>query len=115
MRRADRAFAVDRTPTLYRIVKSDPPTERDFWSHKRSGLRYHPSREHVANGVSTFDREQKARRTARRFPNTGTLIAELHIPDWADVTVAQTMGRHYYAIWGDPKLLVTFVVRVAPV
>jgi len=104
-----------RTRTLYRIVKSDPPTERDFWSHSRSGLRYHPSKEHVANGVSTFDREQEARRTARRFPNTGTLIAELRIPRRADVTVAQTMGRHHYTVWGDPELLVTFVVRVVPV
>lgn len=105
----------DGTRTLYRIVTSDPPTERDFWSHKRRGLRYHPNREHLASGISAFDQEQEARRTARRFPATGTLIAELHIPDWAGVTIARTVSRHHYTVWGDPELLVTFVVRVAAV
>lgn len=96
-------------------MTANPPTERDFWSHKRRGVAYDPRKEHIAAGISTYDREQDARRTAVKYPTTGRFIAELHIPVEAAVVVAQTVSRHHYTVWGDPELLVTFVVRVVPV
>lgn len=108
-------MSVTSSLTLFRIVVSDPPTERDFWSHKRLGRRYDLRNERIASGVSMYDREQDARRTAVKFPATGTYIAELRIPDNAAVVISQTVSRHHYTVWANPELLITFVVRVVAV
>ena len=102
--------------TLWRIVRTNPPSEADFLSNEAKGLR--PRDEdaetlHLWSGISVFTTLTQARRMARRVPSLG--VAELHIPDDPGVHVERTLGRGHYTLWGDADRLLISVVRVVPV
>jgi hypothetical protein len=110
-----RARMPDKTPapsTLFRIVKSDPPTERDFMSNRALGL--DPPDEtratfRVHQGVSLWRKLAQARRKARTYPGLGGFIAEVRI-DPERVTIEKTFGRGHFTGWGDPADLLGSVV-----
>ncbi|HEY8693518.1 MAG TPA: hypothetical protein VIR57_12355 [Chloroflexota bacterium] len=41
-------------------------------------------------------------------------VAHLEIPTHDDIRVEKTLGPHHYSVWGDPKLLLTFVRALHP-
>jgi hypothetical protein len=48
----------------------------------------------------------------RSFPNLGTHIAVLHIPDDAPVRVERTRGPGHFTVWADPAVLLSYVIAV---
>jgi hypothetical protein len=50
-------------------------------------------------GISVFDSVDHVRLLLRQTPLRG-LIAELVIPDDAQVRIAKTLGRGHYTLWG---------------
>jgi hypothetical protein len=105
-------------PTFYRVVKSDPPTEEDFRSHKARGIplrRDTPELRRSWEGVSVYDAEEKAREAIARFPRIGQFIAEVRIAEGGPVTFEQTTDDpHHYDLWGEPGDMLTAVIRVLP-
>jgi hypothetical protein len=102
---------------LYRIVMSNPPTERDFTSPMMLGRR--PRRIERAQpeewaGLSMFDSAKRARAKAREFPNLGRRIAAVNL-DPALTVVCQTFGTGHYTVWGLPATILAGVVAVEPV
>jgi hypothetical protein len=114
---ADTAVMTRAGMILFRIVKSNPPTLRDFFSHEALGLvpRYPRSRrlQDSWRGVSMFSRATAALAQARAAPGLGELIAELHVPDAADIRVEQT-GRNalHYTVWAEPLVLLRCVTNI---
>lgn len=104
--------------TFYRIVRSNPPTERDFWSHKQLGIPLlDPSNERLWEGVSAFDSLAQARKKARRFPDKGDFIAVLRITPDSGIAFAQTGRKRegHHTLWADPQPLLAAVVDIVPV
>lgn len=106
-------------PTLYRIVKSDPPTEADFLSYKAIGrplLRDTPSQRRSWEGISVTSTLGAARVLAARAPSLGRFIAILELDENGPIRFAQT-GRasEHYDLWGEPGEILATVVRVVPV
>jgi hypothetical protein len=105
--------------TLYRIVKSDPPTERDFLSFKALGrplLRGTPSQRRSWEGVSVTSTLEAARALAARAPSLGRFIAVLELDEDGPIRFAP-IGRapEHYDLWGEPEEILATVVRVVPV
>lgn len=104
---------------VYRIVITNPPTERDMLSQQALGRPLHsnkPELRRAFDGVSVFDSEQRARETAQRRPWQGSgFIAELHIPEGSAIRREKTFGQGHYTLWGDAAILLSYVVRVVPV
>src|SRR4051812_5033358 len=69
---------------LWRIVRSSPPTTRDFTSHEALGHRPRnrdPETLRLWSGLSMSATERLARRTARSFPELGSFVAEVAMSD----------------------------------
>jgi hypothetical protein len=106
--------------TLFRIVRTNPPTEEDFWSNERKGRKCRdPQNKELWDGVSTYLTVEEARETALGYPPVaGEWIAELRFVEEPGVIRAQRTGktkRRHYTIWADPGVLLASVVRVVPV
>lgn len=103
---------------LYRIVHHDPPALDDFLSNAALGRvlrRPTPETERWWRGISTCAEEQQARLRAQQAPRLGRYIARLEIPTDAPVTVEQTgADPGHHTIWGNPALLLSYVVAVVP-
>ena len=109
--------------SVYRIVKTDPPQESDFWSdyakgkHLRRGTR--EERYPVLQcGISTFDEAEIAATVAKRFPFIGQFVAaiRLDLRRGDDVILCLSPGEtNHYDLGGPPAKLLTFVTSVAPV
>jgi hypothetical protein len=104
-------------PLLYRIVGSDPPTERDFTSPLMLGRR--PRRIERAQpeewaGLSMFDSVERARSKAQEFPNLGRWIAAVNL-DPELVVARRTFGSGHYTVWGLPATILASVMAVEPV
>lgn len=100
--------------TFYRVVKSMPPTERDFMSNAAKGLPprgpelSHPE---LHTGISVFSDIEIIRGIMRQTRLRG-LIAKLVVPERAPVRMEKTLGRGHYTVWAAPSLLLRFVERV---
>jgi hypothetical protein len=66
-------------------------------------------------GLSHFDSIDAARAAARHTPTLGAYIAEVEIPDDAELEIEQTGRASHYTIWGPPARLPGYVRRVVPV
>lgn len=108
-------------PTIgvfYRIVRSDPPTERDFWSYKAHGIPLlDPTKARLAEGVSVYSHLGDAKKKARRYPDKGQHIAVLRMPEASAFHIERTGPRRerHYTIWAAPAVLLGFVVETVPV
>ena len=105
--------------TFYRIVKTDPPSQYDFWSHQARGLsppNTKPVTLYVWDGISVYDSEARARRKAFDFPLLGSYIAAIRIEDDDPIRAERTTSsRGHYTLWGDPALMLARVSSVVPV
>src|SRR5438045_267250 len=100
--------------TVYRVVRSDPPTEADFLSRQALGLPA-PVASHLWDGVSVDDRVLAAERKARRFAQLGRYIATLRLPEDGSIRIEKTLAnRNHYTLWGDPVTLLECVVELVP-
>ena len=104
--------------TLYRIVRANPPTLKDFMSDAALGEPppLDPEQARLHDGISTFNTEQQARRKAQAYPILGRYLADLTLPDNAPVRIERTLvSRGHQTVWADPAYLLAHVASVARV
>ena len=109
--------------TLYRIVKTNPPTRRDFLSNQaRRGdpkPDLPPAVRRLWDGISVHETELPSRRQAQETPWTGGFIAELRISEQTTApvhwerTILGNEGHH--TLWGNLDELLSLVTRVVSV
>lgn len=105
--------------TVYRIVRTDPPTLADFTSSVARGL---PARgddaetRRLRDGIPVYATEAQARNKARDFPALGGYVARLDLPAGVAVQVERTVprSRGHHTAWGDAALLLRCVSAVEP-
>ena len=96
---------------LYRITRTDPPTEHDMQSHWDRGHRpARPQDEAAYKEVSVFVSAELAAAKARAR-NLGEYIAELDVPDGAPMTLNPGSG-HVGLIGTTPGQLLDMVQNV---
>ena len=103
--------------TLYRIVRTNPPTLADFTSGARQGrpipaqLPREPHR--LWDGLSAYATLAQARRKQRRSPNIGEYVAALDLVASGSVRVERTTREPgHHTAWGPPDALLACVVEV---
>jgi hypothetical protein len=104
--------------TLYRIVKTDPPTLEDFRSDEARGKPFvhaDPARRRLWSGLSFHGTAAQARRTGRRYRTHGAYIAAVAIEEGAPVRIERTLGPGHYTVWGEPAALLARCSAVTPV
>lgn len=103
--------------TLYRIVKTDPPSERDFMSKAALGLqapdRLSARQRRDWEAISVYTTEARARERARLNPNLGMFVAELAMPE-STMFEFELWGQDplHYNLWAEPAPLRARAVRV---
>jgi hypothetical protein len=105
---------------LFRIVRSDPPTLRDFMSHAALGKQ--PRRplsrreQDLWRGVSVYQSASAAAEKARAIPSLGAFIAEVILPESLECRIEQT-GREleHHTVWESPDTLLTHVNAIVHV
>jgi hypothetical protein len=109
-------------PILYRVVESDPPTDRDFVADRLRGHRHRLADEtdEEWDSFSAFTDLTKVRQTAaflkqrRRLP--ALYVVRLDIPEDAPIEVFPYRGsRTHFGVRGDPALLHSLATVVAQV
>ena len=101
---------------FFRVVSSSPPTPDDFRARRPGGAEEGFAGErHIESGISVFATLRQARRNARSFPSHGAFIAELVIPDEAEVSFRRT-GRQpgHHTVWASSNELLAWVTSVLP-
>lgn len=111
------------TVRLFRILKSNVATRRDFMSNQEK--RGHPRPElppHLRplwSGISVHQTEAQSRRQAVELPRLGKYLAELHLPEdetqsfrW-ERTIPHNDG--HVTLWGDADSLLACVVRIVAI
>ncbi len=105
--------------TLYRVVKTDPPTTEDFLSHRERGIplqKNTPELRRSWEGVSATTTLEAAHSLAALFPRMGSFVAVLEIDPDGPVRFERTLASPtHYDIWGEPRNLLAAVVEVVPV
>jgi hypothetical protein len=105
---------------LYRIVKGDAPTERDFLSRMMLGFPARAIEQADPGewaGLSLYDNPERARQTARDFPQIGSHVAAVSLVNIAPrrVVVRRTGGGGHHTVWAAPGTLLGAVTRVEAV
>jgi hypothetical protein len=69
------------------------------------------------SGLSVFRTQGQARRKAQDFPMLGRFVADLHIPDDAQLEAQRTIPRSpgHHTLWATAHVLLDCVVTVEPV
>jgi hypothetical protein len=101
----------------YRIVKTNPPTERDFLTDRQGGRRM-PRRplSHLWDTRSMYDTEAGARAMAQQFPALGSFISAVDIPEDGPMHAERTTRSDgHFSIWGDAAVLLDHVVSTVAV
>jgi hypothetical protein len=95
--------------SLYRGVKTNPPTDRDYVTIKErkgeppAGL---PEEERRSwDALSFYDTEDGVREKARQIPGVGRFIARYDFPPDAGVTWEQTLEPGHYDVRGDKEAI----------
>jgi hypothetical protein len=103
-------------PVFYRVVKSNPPTERDFLSVKALGRRLRhdtPQNRRIWDGVSVTATEDAARFLVEQYPQMGRYIATLEVPEHGPIRYEQTTNDpDHYTLWASAAVLLDRVVSV---
>jgi len=103
---------------FYRIVRDDPPTVRDFLSHKELGVPlFDPGKRDIWEGVSVYRKLDDAKKKAAISPDKGRYIAIMHIPDGETIRFAITGRRResHFTCWGRAERLLACVVETVRV
>jgi hypothetical protein len=107
--------------TFFHLIATETATHPDFLSYVALG---HPLMDdsdetrRLAEGISVNATLQQARARARTVPSLRRhrFAAELSIPDGAPVQFERTgRARGHYTLWGDPEILLGYVVATVPV
>jgi hypothetical protein len=107
--------------TFFRLMRSSDPLREDFLSYVALGVPLmddSPETRRLAEGISVNATLAQARSRARAIPSLRNLhfVAELSIPDDADIRIERTgRARGHYTLWGDPDVLLRYVIAVFPV
>jgi hypothetical protein len=104
--------------TFWRVVRTNPPQERDFLSNEAQGRSPRdddPETLRLWSGISVYATRLQAQRTAIAYPFLGGFLAELRISDIDPVRWERTRGRGHHTLWGEARLLLERVVAVVPV
>lgn len=107
--------------TVYRIVRQDPPSERDLMTHDELGIPLtssDPDAPRMRTGLSVFVSLSHSRQKAKGLPWKGRwLIAEIVLPDEVTFRLEQT-GQHsrkHYTLWCERSLVRAAISRIIPV
>ncbi|HLZ73343.1 MAG TPA: hypothetical protein VKV26_25845 [Dehalococcoidia bacterium] len=104
--------------TFYRIVQSDPPTERDFLSHAEQGkpAGRKAQAEGLHTGVSVYDSLEHARDRAAYWQfRHGEYIAVLRVAQNPSITYKQTSNDPaHFTLWATADVLLACVESVHP-
>jgi len=95
----------EHSQRLYRILRSERPTEDDFKSKLHLGIPCpvpDPEIQQRWTGLSLFGSEEQARRVVRRLPMLGSYIAAIDVPPGAGMRAEPTTGPGHYTLGGDP-------------
>ena len=102
--------------TLHRIVRTDPPSIRDFTSKLELGVVDPGADEEtkrLESGLSTYRTLAQARRKARAFRFLGQYVAVIDVALAGSVTLERTTSSAgHYTVWGDGHLILGAVVTV---
>jgi hypothetical protein len=107
--------------TFFRLGSRAEFTRDDFLSYVALGIPLmddSPETRRLAEGISVNATLAQARNRARAVPSLRNLrfVAELLIPDDAPIKIERTgRARGHYTLWGDPDVLLGYVVAVYPV
>ena len=67
------------------------------------------------DGISVYETEDHARRTAARFPRIGNYMARLHVQSMRGIRWERTTDSPgHYTLWGDPDQIANCVELVLP-
>lgn len=104
--------------TVYRIVESNPPSDRDLMTYEELGVqaaRSDPDAARMRTGLSVFLSRVQARSKARGLPwKSRCFIAEIELSDDVEFVVEQT-GRHsakHYTLWCEASVIRASVRRI---
>lgn len=103
---------------FHRIVKSNPPTARDFAVAIDRGLaaRLAPEIRRLQTGVSAYRTLRQAAAKARRYQGLGSFVAIVDVPAGSTVRFERTtQQRGHFTLWGEPDALLRCVVAVVPI
>ena len=115
-----RAHPVPLQPRfLYRIVRTDPPTELDVTSKAALGL-VDPDADaetkRLESGLSMYRTLAQARRKARSFRFLGGYIATIDLSLADSIVIERTTSSSgHYTVWGEPLIILRCIVAVEPV
>ncbi|MGH2584361.1 MAG: hypothetical protein ACRDJE_05550 [Dehalococcoidia bacterium] len=102
--------------TFYRVVKRNPPTERDFLSMQALGRRLRadtPENRRIYDGVSVYATLDGVRFLVERFPHMGAFVAILEVEEGKALRVEQTTpDPDHYTLWASSETLLATVVEV---
>lgn len=104
--------------TFWRIVRTNPPSVRDFLSNEAQGRiprDNNPETLRLWSGISVYATRLQAQRTAMTYPFLGGFLAELRISDTDPFRWEKTRGRGHHTLWGEARLMLPRVVAVVPV
>jgi hypothetical protein len=105
-------------PRFYRIVKANPPTQRDFLSYRAQG-KTPPDDPELARrweGLSAYESLRLAYRRARNRPQLGRFVAVLDVREGGPLRYERTgEGAGHWTLWGDPDAALACVESVMPV
>jgi hypothetical protein len=98
---------------FFRIVATDPPTERDFYSYERLGISVtRPTAKslRLMKGISVYSSLERAVRQPRQYPHLGSFIAIMEVED--ELVLIEQTGKdpEHHTIWFDPVALLSTVV-----
>lgn len=74
-----------------------------------------PTLAYTYEGLSVYDIEAGARRTAKKWKTIGDHIAELSIRPDAGISARRTGYRGHYTLFGEATAILAMVGRVVPV
>ncbi len=106
------------TREWHRLVRSNPPSLRDFMSQKALGLPLRNERfRDIWDGVSVQQTLLQARKLNETFrKNPCTWIAILEIPETADIRFKRTTDQiGHYTLWAEPEELIRYVREVVEI
>jgi hypothetical protein len=105
--------------SLFRVVKSNPPTEDDFLSFQALGI---PLRRQTTkglrlwSGLSVYRAREQAADLGARSPHLGRFVAEVRLPLDGSFRLELDNGKDgHCTIWGEPEALLALVVSVWPI
>ena len=105
--------------TFYRIVKSNPPTLRDFMSLEELGKRpRNPNDPEVLrrwDKVSVWGEEKRAQQWARERPQLGAYIARLDLPDSSAMAAEPSGPTGHYSLAATAVELWQHITSIVPV